>query len=127
MKIISTRVHGVIDYLLGFILLYSPLIFNFPGEGIHRSLPVILGALSIIYSLATNYESGMEKVLPMKTHLKLDVALGILLAASPWVFGFYQVIYLPHLVLGSLGLVIATISDPVPGHKHRTASKQHAH
>jgi hypothetical protein len=127
MRIISTRVHGVIDYFLGIVLLYSPWIFNFPGEGIHRTIPVILGSLSIIYSLITNYESGMEKLLPMRAHLRLDLASGIVLASSPWIFGFYDAIYAPHLILGCIGIITAAMSDPIPGSKQRSASKQHAH
>ena len=141
MRIIPTRVHGVIDYFLGIILLYSPWIFNLPGEGIQRSSPVIIGALSIFYSLITNYEYGMEKFLPMRMHLRLDLASGIILASSPWLFGFHNAIYAPHLILGCLGIIIAAISDPIPagvkhlpgikqrmpGAKRPSTSKQHAH
>jgi hypothetical protein len=59
-----------------------------------------LGADTIIYSLMTDYGLGITKGISMRTHLLLDLAGGILLAASPWIFGFSDYVYVPHLVLG---------------------------
>jgi hypothetical protein len=36
----------------------------------------------------TDYEFGLVKTIPMKTHLNIDLISGLLLAVSPWVFGF---------------------------------------
>lgn len=100
MRFIATKTHGFLDYLVGILLIAAPWIFGFdPGapEGI---VPIALGIMALVYSIVTNYEMGMIKLLPMKTHLMLDVLSGILLAASPWLFGFADRVYLPHLVIG---------------------------
>lgn len=121
MKFIDTKTHGYMDYLMGVFLIAAPWIFNLdPGapEGI---ILIVLGAMAIIYSLITRYEMGMAKIISMKTHLTLDVLSGILLAASPWLFGFADRVYLPHLILGIIEILagLMTKTNPVnTEHRH---------
>ncbi len=119
MKIISTKVHGILDYLMGIILIASPWLFNFANGGAKMWLPLILGAGALIYSMLTNYELGVVKTLSMKTHLALDLMSGILLAASPWIFGFADTVYMPHLIFGLLeiGASLMTKTQPEGNYK----------
>ena len=48
----------------------------------------MLGIGLILYSLFTDYELGVWKVAPMAVHNLIDIVAGMLLAASPWLFGF---------------------------------------
>lgn len=98
---ISTRAHGYLDYLMGLLLIVSPLLFEFP-EGAATMVPIVLGAGVILYSLLTDYEMGLLKVIPMPVHLGIDVLGGIILAASPWLFGFAEEVYVPFIILGIL-------------------------
>lgn len=56
MQIISTKAHGVLDYLMGILLIASPWLFNFNRGGDETWIPVILGSAIILYSLFTDYE-----------------------------------------------------------------------
>ena len=100
MKVINTKTHGVLDYLMGILLIVSPWIFGFADGGAAMWIPVILGIGTLLYSLLTNYELGAFKVISMKTHLGIDMIAGIFLAVSPWIFGFADTVYMPHLTLG---------------------------
>lgn len=100
MRFIDTKIHAVIDYLMGFLLIVAPWIFGFADGGAEQWVPVILGLGTIFYSLITDYEYGLLKVLSVKAHLMVDLIAGIFLAASPWIFGFADDVYLPHLILG---------------------------
>src|SRR5215213_2483256 len=100
MRFISTQVHGVLDYLVGVLLIAVPWILGFDGTGAAQWVPVILGVAAIIYSLLTRYELGMARVIPMSVHLWLDALSGLLLAASPWLFGFSDIVWVPHVVVG---------------------------
>jgi len=104
MKVISTKTHGVLDYLEGILLIAVPAIFNFGRWGEAAiSLPQILGLGLILYSLVTRYELGVIKSISMKTHLTLDVFAGAFLAISPFLFGFYdsaQNAWLPYVAIG---------------------------
>lgn len=120
MKILSTRVHGVIDYVMSLIVMGSPWIFGFArGGGPETWVPVVVGAVGLIYSACTNYELGIVRSLSMRTHLGLDYASGAMLAISPWLFGFAENVYLPHLILGLLAIGAAAMTNPVPEHISR--------
>ena len=107
---ISTKVHGYLDYMMGILLIASPWIFDFP-DGIATTLPIVLGAGTIIYSLMTNYELGAFGLIPLKVHLGIDVVAGILLAAAPWIFGFADEVYLPFVILGVVEVGAALLTE----------------
>lgn len=131
MRIISTKVHGALDYLVGFFLIGTPWLLNFAKNGLETWTPVILGVAAIVYSLFTNYEFGVSKALSIRMHLFLDILSGILLASSPWILGFNDYIYLPHLILGLLEIAVSVLTDPIPGPTENTTSErrhqQHLH
>jgi hypothetical protein len=125
MRVISTKVHGVMDYLMGVLLIAAPWLLNFNRNGAETWVPVILGVGVILYSLITDYELSMAKTLSMKTHLTLDILSGIFLAASPWIFGFSEYVYLPHLILGILEVGAGAMTETAPRHGYSTT--HHAH
>jgi hypothetical protein len=114
MKILSSRTHGVLDYLVGLLLIVSPWLFDFAQNGAETWIFVALGAGAIVYSLLTRYEMGVVGLIPFKAHLAIDVISGILLAASPWLFGFADYVYLPHVIFGVLEIGVALMTAPVP-------------
>jgi hypothetical protein len=114
MKFIGTKTHGVIDYLMGALLIVSPWLFGFYRGGWESWIPIILGICTLIMSLMTNYELSVSKKVSMNTHLKIDMATGALLAVSPWLFGFADHVYLPHLILGIGEFGVALMTDNTP-------------
>jgi SPW repeat len=112
MRIIPTRVHGMIDYGFGVLLIIAPFLLGFATGGAEQWVPTILGIAIIGMSLMTDYELSLARVVPMPIHLGVDVLGGILLAASPWLFGFSGRIYLPHFILGlvEIGTALMTVS-----------------
>jgi hypothetical protein len=111
MRFLSTRVHGVMDYAMGILLLASPYLFGFATGGVKQWLPMILGVAMLGMSLLTRYEWGAVRLIPMPVHLAIDGLSGALLAASPWLFGFSAVVFLPHLVLGLIELGTALMTE----------------
>lgn len=114
MRFIPTRVHGVVDYLMGILLIVIPWLLGFARGGAEMWVPVILGSGVLLYSAMTNYELGLMHVLSMPVHLWLDGLGGVLLAISPWLFGFAELVWVPHLVLGVLEIGAALTTQKVP-------------
>lgn len=114
MRIIPTQIHGVIDYLMGVVLIAAPWVLGFAAGGAETWVPVILGAGTIVYSLMTNYELGAIGLLSMPMHLAFDAVAGIFLALSPWLFGFAAVVWVPHVVFGVLEVAAAAMTQYVP-------------
>ena len=120
---LPTRIHGMLDYLLGALLIASPWVFGFGDGGAETWVPVVLGAGVLLYSLFTDYELGVVKRLQMPAHLLLDVLGGLLLAVSPWLFGFDTLVWTPHVVLGLVEVAVAAVTNTVPGYdRRRTAA-----
>ena len=114
MRFIPTRVHGVLDYLTAGVLIAAPSMLGFRKNGMQTWLPIALGVGTIGYSLLTDYELGLFKIIPMPMHLALDAANGALLAASPWLFGFAEEVSEPHLGLGLFEIVVTASSRTAP-------------
>jgi len=114
MRIIPTRIHGILDYVVAIILILVPWLLNFNGQNAATYVLVALGLTTILYSLITDYEWGAVKVLSMPTHLIVDMASGVILATSPWIFSFSNYIYMPHLLLGILEVIVSLMTKVVP-------------
>ena len=110
-QVINTRMHGVLDYVVGLLLAASPWLLGFYKDGPETWLPVSLGLLTVLYSLFTDYELGLVKKMPMSWHLTLDLMSGLLLGISPWAFGFYDDVWLPHAAIGALEIVVVLMSQ----------------
>jgi hypothetical protein len=126
MRFIPTRVHGMLDYATGALLIALPYLLGFADGTAAQYIPQILGAGAILYAVFTDYELGLVRAMPMPVHLFLDVASGMLLAASPWLFGFADRVWVPHLVLGlfeiGAGLMTRTVpSTPAAAGEDRAA------
>jgi hypothetical protein len=116
MQVIPTRVHGMLDYLVGALLVASPWLFDFHWGGAETWVPIVLGVSAILYSMCTNYELGLFRLIPMPTHLMLDLASGLLLALSPWLFSFSDRVWVPHVVIGFIEISTALMTRRVPAH-----------
>jgi hypothetical protein len=78
---ISTRTHGVIDYITCGTLMALPFLFGWHGRA--RGLALGAGLTTLGTSLITNYELGVVKLLPMKAHLAIDGAQASALMSAP--------------------------------------------
>lgn len=127
MRFISTRVHGMMDYVLGLLLIAAPWVIGFADGGAETWVPVILGAGMIVYSLMTAYEAGVVPMLSMPAHLGLDAAGGLLLLVSPWIFQFAEMIWWPHVLFGLIELGTVALTETVPRHlpHHGSVRREH--
>lgn len=112
MKIISTRLHGILDYATAFILIL-PWIVDYHPTSEDTWILAASGTFIFIYSIITNYEVGMLKLLPMKGHMILDVLVSAFLIVAPFIFS------LPHytnwtMIVGVVGLITTVLSTATP-------------
>jgi hypothetical protein len=100
MRFIPTRVHGVLDYLWSALLASVPWLLGFDLGRAESRVAWIFAGGAALYSLLTDYELGLFRIFSVRAHLALDVLGGLLLAASPWLFGFAERVCAPHLAFG---------------------------
>lgn len=117
MRFLPTSVHAPLDYIVGAALIAAPWIFQFSEHTAATIVPIVLGIGLIVYSLVTDYELGLRRILPMSIHNLFDVVAGAVLAASPWIFGFADEtanVWVPHLVVGIAAVVLGLITLQEP-------------
>ncbi len=119
LRFLPTKVHGILDYLVGVALILAPNIFGFSDVGgAAVNIPRVLGVILIVYSLFTNYEWGVWKIIGMYYHLTIDFLASAFLALSPWLFGFHdqkKAAWLPHVVVGIVVILVVIVTQPYPG------------
>lgn len=120
MRFISTKVHGILDYLMGALLIAAPWIFGFADGGAETWVPVILGIVMLLQALMTDFEMGVFKSIAMPTHLRMDFIAGIFLATSPWIFDFDEYVWAPHVIFGLMEVAASLMTRTVPTYASTT-------
>jgi len=126
-KLIPTKTHAGMDYAVGLLLIASPWLFGFADEStVATWIAVLAGVAMLGLSTVTDYEGGLPaRLIPMRTHLMADAGLGLLLAASPWLFGFADEgtnVWLPFVAIGLGEIAAAATTDPEPAKRSRRGS-----
>ncbi|HEX2722497.1 MAG TPA: hypothetical protein VHM24_06230 [Gemmatimonadaceae bacterium] len=88
-KPISLAIHGVLDYLSVPLLLVAGPLFDFDGR------PAVITSTAagavLVYSAFTAYPLGLVKLVPPKAHRAIDIVVGLMFVALPWVMNFSAV------------------------------------
>lgn len=92
----------------------APWLLGFHKKWAACTVPVLLGAGAIVYSLFTDYELGIEGEISMPAHLKMDLASGVFLTVSPWLLGFARKVFAPHLAFGLFEIAAALLTKKHP-------------
>lgn len=115
MKIIPSRIHTYIGLVVGVALIVAPWLFGFSDESAPTWTAIVIGVFLLVNELMTTSPSSPIKVIPMRVHIPIEIVTGIILAASPWLFGFADLdenAWVPHLIVGILVAGYALITDP---------------
>ena len=73
-KPVSTKAHGIIDYMTAGLLVTLPRALGWSRQVTH--LLDAAACTTVAYSVLTRYELGVVKALPMKAHLAIDAVQG---------------------------------------------------
>ncbi|RYD92596.1 MAG: hypothetical protein EOP54_20565 [Sphingobacteriales bacterium] len=104
MKIISTKFHGILDYLVVIFLAVSPMLFKM--EGFLCSFTYALAGVHFLLTILTRYELGLIKVIPFRIHGLIELVVSLALVGVAFYFnsqgntlGFYFYIWLGVVIL----------------------------
>ena len=111
MKVIKSNVHAVIDYLVALWLIAFPWVFNLDVSQPQGWVPLALGISVVLYSLLTRYELGAIPIISFSTHLVIDVVGALLLLISPWLFGFADETWRPHVFTAIAEFIVIAMSQ----------------
>jgi len=109
MRFITPEFHAIMDYVMSILLVTSPFILDYYAGGPESMVPICLGLMALFITPLTDFRFAIIRVIPLKWHLIIDLASGIFLALSPWIFDFYRHVYAPHVIFGGL-MIIASLT-----------------
>lgn len=112
MRPLPTKLHAAFDYVIALLSILSPVIFQFGSGGLETLVPIGFGLLLILYSFFTDYEFSFTREIPLWVHFRMDQLGGIFMAATPWLLGFDEHVFLPNVIFGLALLVNSLVSSP---------------
>jgi hypothetical protein len=83
---VPLALHGLAEYGIGVLLIFSSPLFGFDGEP--RVAAILLGAAVIVLAALSDVPTALMRRIPIGSHIVIDYVLGIVLIASPFIFGF---------------------------------------
>jgi hypothetical protein len=111
---ISLRTHSIFDYIIGAVLVVCPSVFGFSDLYPARNIFLVLGFGLVIYSLLTDYQLSIFKLIPLPVHMTLDVLAGIALILAPSVFNYrFQLTggqYALHWIMGLGAMTLVAVT-----------------
>ncbi|MBA3827185.1 MAG: hypothetical protein H0X24_25235 [Ktedonobacterales bacterium] len=110
MKLLPTRVHGVLDYLAAGAFVVAPQLGGATKVG--RRVMYGFAAATTLYSALTRYELSVAKVIPMRAHLALDALSGTLLIGTAFSHKSSSRVTLVGLGLFQILAALTTETEP---------------
>jgi hypothetical protein len=86
MKFISAKVHGCLDYGVVLLFLAAPALLHFTM--VPSLIAYTLAGIHLLLTFLTDFPLGAIKVIPLKWHGVVEMVVGPVLMAIPFIFGF---------------------------------------
>jgi hypothetical protein len=84
---IPAFVHGLLEYLLGALLIAAPFLLDFDPDSA-TAVSIVAGLLVLVVAASSALPTGLIKSIPVQAHVMIDYAVALGLIAAPFVFGF---------------------------------------
>jgi hypothetical protein len=88
MKVVSPRVHGMLDYGTIALFALAPTLFDFVGP--YATACYVLAGGYLLITLLPDFPMGVLRLIPFPMHGGLELVSGLALLASPFIFGFHD-------------------------------------
>ncbi|MBA3328406.1 MAG: SPW repeat protein [Solirubrobacterales bacterium] len=116
---VSPALHGLLDYVLGAVLVAAPFVLGFDDTA--TTVSVVAGLAELGVASCTAWSRGIVKLIPPPVHGMIDYVFTVALIAAPFVFGFSDddsaTIFFVVVGIGGVLLVLATrfVADDTHG------------
>lgn len=114
MQPLSAKTHGIIDYVWSATVPILPRLFGWSPQATTLFTAIGLGTLG--YSLLTDYPLGAVRMLPMPSHLAVDLLTGGALLTTPLWLDEPAQVQATLVGLGLVALVVSLNTDPHSAH-----------
>lgn len=102
---ITSKMHGVLDYVTVLIFALSPSLFNLSETG--ATIAYGLAVIHLLMTVLTAFSMGLVKVIPFQQHGYVELIVGAVLAIIPWIVDFLSATdQLYFSIMGGVILVV---------------------
>jgi len=110
MKPISSRAHGILDYMTVVLFALAPTLFDLTGTA--ATLAYALAAVHLVMTLITAFPMGVVRVVPFRVHGIVELLVAIsLMGIGMFNYGLEQTAGLFYLLFGLVILVVWLLSS----------------
>ena len=111
MKIISPTHHGYLDFITVVIFLFAPTVFGL--NGLPAVLAYLLAVIHLAVTLATDFPSGVIKIIPFTLHGLIERVVGPLLVVIPFILGFANEAAARnfYIFIGIIIIIVGVLTD----------------
>jgi len=103
LKILTPRIHGILDYVTVIAFLLAPTLFSL--SGLPATISYLLAIVHLVLTLITAFPLGFVKAVPFKLHGVVELVVAVLLVLLPWLLNFASIPAARNFYIGA-GIVI---------------------
>lgn len=113
MRFVTRTIHAYLDYPVALALIALPFVL---GLGASNPLALyvspIVGVTAFVMTVFTDHHLGLIRVLPYRLHLAVDLGVGLLFVALPFVLGFQGLDAAYYWANGAAVVAVISLSRP---------------
>ncbi|KIC18147.1 SPW repeat domain-containing protein [Leisingera sp. ANG-DT] len=113
LRFLTRTIHAYLDYPVAIALMGLPFLLGL-GESnpLALWLSVATGIAAFVLTVLTDHHLGLIRVLPYKLHLTVDLIVGLIFLAAPFVFGFAGLDAAFYWLNGAAVVAVISLSAP---------------
>src|SRR3954454_23212102 len=81
------KAHAALEPIVAIVLIAAPWIFGFDDVSSATAVSIAVGVLMLISGMSTRWRMSLVKLIPLRTHFRMDLVLGAVLIVAPFVLG----------------------------------------
>ncbi|MEM1199767.1 MAG: hypothetical protein AAGI06_10700 [Pseudomonadota bacterium] len=113
LRFVTRSIHAYLDYPVALSLMAAPFLLGLgASHPLAFWLAVVTGAAAFVLTVFTDHHLGLVRVLPYSLHLAVDLAVGLVFVATPFILGFKGIDAWYYLLNGAAVLTVVSLHKP---------------
>lgn len=112
-RFVTKTIHAYLDYPVAVGLILLPVLLGV-GQTVPLALwlSVITGIAAMVLTVLTDHDLGLIRVLPYSFHLAVDLVVGLVFLAAPFIFGFSGLDAAYYWLNGAAVVIVISLHKP---------------
>lgn len=112
-RLVTKSIHAYLDYPVAISLMAMPFLLSLgQSHPMALWLSLVTGVAAFVMTLFTDHHLGVIRVLPYRLHLAVDLAVGLVFLAAPFLFGFAGLDAIYYWANGGAVLIVISLHKP---------------